>query len=143
MTRSILILAAAAALLAGCGGGSDKAGGSGGEVDVLRLANANDEPGELEAYAREVKRVSGGHVRIEFVNEYRHDSDDTDPEPGIIADVRSGKIDLAWVGARALRAQGVSALDPLIVPFAVTDYDTEQRVLADPVARTMLGAVDR
>src|SRR4051812_4407268 len=105
MTRSILILAGAAALLAGCGGGgSDKAGGSGGNVHVLRLANANEEPGELEAYAREVNRLSDGRVRIEFVNDYRRDAKDADAEPGIIADVRAGKIDLAWVGARAFDA---------------------------------------
>src|SRR3954454_14939698 len=106
MTRSILILAGAAALLAGCGGGgSDKAGGSGGNVHVLRLANANGEPGELEAYAREVKRISDGRLVIKFVNDYRRGA--ADPEPGIIADVRNDKIDLAWVGARAFKAEGV------------------------------------
>lgn len=139
--RYVTILAAAAALLAGCGGQpTDKAGGKGGDVRVLRLANANDQPDELAAYAQEVKRISGGRLRIEFANNWR--SGTADSEPGILDDVRAGKVDLAWVGARSFKAEGVKEFDPLIAPFEVTDYDTEQRVLADPVAREMLDAVD-
>src|SRR4051812_5465725 len=107
MTRRSLIAVTAAALIAGCGGQtSDKNGGKGGDVGVLRLANANDEPGGLEAYAREVKRASGGRLVIQFVNGYRHGA--ADPEPGIIADIRDGRIDLASVGARAFKGEGVS-----------------------------------
>jgi TRAP-type C4-dicarboxylate transport system substrate-binding protein len=137
----LLIVLAAAAVLAGCGGQSyDKAGGHGGHVRVLRLANANQERGELDAYAREVERVSGGRLRIQFVNDYGNGAQNA--EPGIIADVRAGKIDLGWVGARAFSAEGLKAFDPLIAPFEVTTYDTEQQVLADPVARKMLDAVN-
>jgi len=142
MRRTGLTILASAALLAGCGGQTvDKAGGKGGDVRILRLANANDEPGELAAYAREVKRLSGGRLRIEFANNWRRGPNDA--EPGILDDIRAGKVDLAWVGARAFKAEGVKAFDALIAPFQVTDYDTEQRVLTDPIARNMLAAVDR
>lgn len=135
------LLAAALALNACGDGATDKAGGDAGEgVQVLRLANANDQPYELEAFAREVRSVSNGRLRIRFVNAWG--SRTSDAEPGILDDVRAGKVDLAWVGARAFRAAGVTALDPLIAPFAVTDYDSEQRVLSSPVTGRMLGAVD-
>jgi TRAP-type C4-dicarboxylate transport system substrate-binding protein len=144
VTRRLAVAVALATFAAGCGGApSDKAGGARGAVRVLRLANANTVPGPLAAYADEVERESDGRLRIAFINDYRREVNDADAEPGIIADVRAGKIDLAWVGARALKAQGVSELDPLIAPFAVTDYNTEQRVLLGPLAHTMLDAVDR
>jgi TRAP-type C4-dicarboxylate transport system substrate-binding protein len=60
--------------------------------------------------------------------------------PGILDDVRAGKIDLAWVGARAFSAAGVTAFDPLIAPFAVTDYATEERVLRSAVAADTMEA---
>ena len=143
VTRHLLAAVAVLALglVSGCGGeSSDKAGGKGGDVRVLRLANANAEPGELAAYAEEVERVSDGRLKIEFLNDYRRSAEDA--EPGILDDVRAGKVDLAWVGARAFAAEGVDAFDPLIAPFQVTDYETEQQVLADPAAREMLDAVD-
>ena len=63
--RNLVAILAATALLVGCGGQpADKAGGKGGDVRVLRLANGNDQPGELAAYAREVKRLSGGRLVI-------------------------------------------------------------------------------
>jgi TRAP-type C4-dicarboxylate transport system substrate-binding protein len=107
---------------------------------VLRLANANDQPYELEAFAREVRSVSNGRLRIEFVNNWR--SSTRDAEPGILDDVRAGKVDLAWVGARAFRAAGVTAFDPLIAPFAVTDYEAERRVLTGPIGKRMLEGAD-
>jgi TRAP-type C4-dicarboxylate transport system substrate-binding protein len=106
---------------------------------VLRLANFNSDPFELEPFAREVERASRGRLRIEFANAWRRG--ESDAEAGVLDDVRDGRVDLAWVGARAFRAEGVSAFDALIAPFEVTDYATERRVLTSPVARTMLDAV--
>jgi TRAP-type C4-dicarboxylate transport system substrate-binding protein len=149
MARSFpsrIVLAAllgAALLLAGCGGGeTDKAGGAAGrEPRVLRLANFNPVPGELEPFAREVERASQGRLRIEFVNDWR--KGEPDAEPGVLDDVRAGKVDLAWVGARAFKAEGVRALDPLVAPFEVMDYATEAKVLGSPIAGEMLDAVDK
>jgi len=146
MRRGLAAILGVGALVGGCGDAStDKAGGKAGDVRVLRLANANDNVGELAAFAREVERASGGLLRIRFLNDYRRGDpgDRGDAEPGILDDVRAGKIDLAWVGARAFKAEGVDAFDPLIAPFAVMDYETQQRVLTNPVAADMLDAVGR
>jgi TRAP-type C4-dicarboxylate transport system substrate-binding protein len=138
---SLILLAVLAGPLAGCGQVEvDKTGGAAArETRVLRLANANDNPLEMQAYADAVVRASDGRLRIEFANNWR--SGDPDYEAGIFDDVRAGKVDLAWVGVRAMRAEGVSELDPLIAPFAVTDYATERTVLRSRVAATMLDGV--
>jgi TRAP-type transport system periplasmic protein len=107
----------------------------------VRLLNANSAPGELEPYARAVERASKGRLRIQFVNEWRRG--EPDAEPGILDDVRAGKADLAWVGARAFRAEGVTAFDALIAPFAVTDYATEEALLRSSLAGEMLDAVGK
>jgi TRAP-type C4-dicarboxylate transport system substrate-binding protein len=146
MARSVslaALLGTAAVVVAGCGGAtSDKAGGDAArQPRILRLANANSGPGELESYARAVDRASHGRLRIEFVNQWRRG--EPDAEPGILSDVRAGKVDLAWVGARAFHAEGVGAFDPLIAPFEVTNYATEQRVLAGPLGGVMLDTVGK
>jgi hypothetical protein len=124
----------------GCGSeGSDKAGAKGGDVRVLRLANANEAPEELAVLADEVERASGGRLRIEFENGWRLGR--ADAEPGIVDNVRAGKIDLAWVGARAFKAEGVDAFEPLVAPFAVTDHETELAIVSGPAGRAMLDAV--
>jgi TRAP-type transport system periplasmic protein len=136
-------LVAVAALAGACGHAtSDKAGGATSrEVRVLRVANANPAAGELEPYARAVERASGGRLRIEFVNGWRQG--EPDAEPGILDDVRAGKVDLAWVGARAFRAEGVTAFDALVAPFVVSDYATEEAVLKSAIAGKMLDAVGK
>ena len=146
MRNPRIVLAAVSAgalLLVGCGGvGTDKAGGAAArDVRVLRLANFNPVPGELEPFAAAVERASHGRLRIEFVNDWR--KGEPNAEPGVFDDVRAGKVDLAWVGARAFKAEGVSTFDPLVAPFVVTDYATEEKVLTSPIAATMLDAVDK
>ena len=133
----LAVLVAVAALAGACGHAtSDKAGGATSrEVRVLRVANANPAPGELEPYARAVERASGGRLRIEFVNGWRQG--EPDAEPGILDDVRARKVDLAWVGARAFSAEGVTAFDALIAPFVVSDYATEEAVLKSAIAGKM------
>jgi TRAP-type C4-dicarboxylate transport system substrate-binding protein len=134
-------LVSVAAWLAACGHAeSNKAGGDiGRKPRVMRLLNFNSSPGELEPYARAVESASKGRLRIEFVNGWR--GRDPDAEPGVLDDVRAGKADLAWVGARAFRAEGVTVFDALIAPFAVTDYATEEAVVRSSMARELLDAV--
>src|SRR5262245_48918145 len=146
MTRTLtplvgIGLLATAALIGGCGS-VDKAGGEPPpHPRVLRLANFNPTPAELEPYAREVARLSKGRLQIECANDWRKDH--PRGEAGVIEDVRTGKVDLGWVGARAFKPKGIAAFDPLIAPFEVTNYATEEKVLRSPVAAEMLGEVDK
>src|SRR5436190_10669377 len=97
--RSASTLAAALLALTGCGGSaSDKAGGTHRKPVVLTMVNPSPTPGELQAFAHEVAKRSGGRMDIKFENAWR--AGEANFEPGLISDVRSGKADLGWVGTR-------------------------------------------
>ena len=107
-------------LLAGCGTKGDRAGGSiAARATVLTFA-AGD--GGLPGFADAVKRLSHGAIQVRF------------PKPGlklppdyeaqIIAQVRSGKADLGWVGSRAF-----PSFDPLTVPLLIDSYAFEAELL--------------
>jgi TRAP-type C4-dicarboxylate transport system substrate-binding protein len=134
-----LAAAAVASLLVGCSGAPDRTGGVGDdEPRVLRLANGNFLPGSLRAFADEVRRRSNGTLRIEFANEWRKGQ--VRYEAGIIDDVRRGKVDLGWVGARAWTALGVHSFDALLAPFLVDGHDLQRRAIAELGDEMLAGA---
>ena len=94
-------LAALALAVAACSGSSsDKAGGAEEqEPVVLTFASFTDDiQPQLRVFAEEVVRRSDGTLRIEFKPAWR--PGDPDAERGTIEDVKAGKADMAWVGAR-------------------------------------------
>ena len=128
---------------AGClGGGGTKAGG---DVQqhrtVLTMASAisGGQPGQLQAFADAVERVSGGTLRVQFAANWR--AGDLQQERDTIADVRTGKVDLAWVGARAWDWEGIKSFDPLLAPFLIDSHALEQRVFELGIPQRMLPAV--
>ncbi len=124
-------------IVAGCGSaGFDKAGGSHRTPVVLTMANGNFAPQELQAFADEVARRSGGALRIEFETNWRRG--ERDDETGLIRDVRAGKADLGAVGGRAWDAVGVTSLDALQAPFLIDSYALEQDVLDSAIPARML-----
>src|SRR5919198_6776056 len=136
----IALLVAVAVLTAGCFGGGGKAGGEGQKhTIVLTLANGTGDSSPLQPYADEVARLSEGSLRIDIRNGWR--SGDPSSERHLIADVRAGKADLGWVGARAWDGVGVLAFQALVAPFLIDSYALEQRVLESPLAGEMLAAI--
>jgi TRAP-type C4-dicarboxylate transport system substrate-binding protein len=124
-------------IVAGCGSvGFDKAGGSHRTPVVLTMANGNFAPQELQAFADEVARRSGGALRIKFETNWRRGQ--RDAETGLIRDVRAGKADLGAVGGRAWDAVGVTSLDALQAPFLIDSYALEQDVLESAIPARML-----
>ena len=63
---------------------------------------------------KNVEQSSGGTLKIEFVTEYA--PGDPHRESQVIADVRSGAIDLGRVGARAFDVNGYDEFQPLLAP---------------------------
>src|SRR5918912_1565427 len=145
--RTASPLAAAAALIAlalmvaACSGGSKAGGSSGKRTIVLTFANQirNEPPAQLAQFARAVDARSGGTIRIEFRNDWR--ARDRRQERDTIADVKRGKVDLAWVGARAWDWVGVRSFEPLVAPLLVDSYPIEQKVFERGIPQQMLSAV--
>lgn len=137
----VAAIVAMSAAVAGCGDDSNKAGGEeSSETTVLTLANPDDGPIDLDEYADEVENESGGSLRIQFENSWR--DGEADNEVGTIEDVRTGKVDMGSVGARAFDLVGVDTLQPLVAPFAIDSYALEREVLESPLATEMLAGVE-
>jgi len=137
VTRGLISAAVIALVLAGCGdSSSDKAGGSDREATVLKMANGNDEPWELQAFADEVAERSDGALRIEFASHWREDQ--RDYEAGLIRDVRTGRVALGVVGSRAWRAIGVKTFGALHAPFLIDSYALQRDVLDSRIPEEML-----
>jgi TRAP-type transport system periplasmic protein len=142
MTRTALTSVLAVAVLAGCGSqDSDRAGGAKPvKAKVLTMANVNGELGELEAFDEEVERVSGGRLRIKWLNEYGSGRDGI-AEVNLIRDVAAGKADLGWAGTRVFDELGVPAFNPLHAPMLIESYQLEEKVLGDGLVDPMLASL--
>jgi TRAP-type C4-dicarboxylate transport system substrate-binding protein len=142
---SALVACTLVVVAAACGGsGGDKAGGHEAQVAkpvgkpvVLTLVSVD----ELWAseFAAAVKRLSGGTIRIEL---RRGGSAIVDYERRLIENVRTGKADLASVGARAWDRLGVTSLRALVAPFLVDSLELQRRVLERPFVGRMLEGVE-
>src|SRR5215217_3255082 len=143
MTRTALISVLAVATLAGCGSDdSDRAGGTKPvEAKVLVMANANNAPDELEAFDDAVARVSGGRLRIKWLNEYGRGRDGN-AEVNLIRDVSAGKADLGWAGSRVFDELGDPAFNPLHAPMTIDSYALEEQVLSDDLVDPMLDSLE-
>jgi len=141
LVRFIACLAAMTSVVAACQSSSDKAGGSAHAPKVvLRFASAGGFPqGPVLAWIAAVERRSRGSIRIDLRQRWRRG--DPRGEEHTLGDLRGGRVDLAWVGARVFDRVGVKNFEPLLAPFLVDSYALEARVFADPlVRRTLLRA---
>jgi C4-dicarboxylate-binding protein DctP len=145
MLRLSFTLACWIVLLAatGCGGGpADKAGGAGSDkVTVLQIASGDNGGRDIDIFMRTVSELSHGKLQIH--ERERSHADDVDYERRIVQDVRSGRVAMAKVSARAWDAVGVDDFTPLVAPFAITSLAQQERVLRSPIAGEMLGSVRR
>ena len=139
----VAVGAAVMAVAAGCvGAGDDRAGGKP-EPTALTLTMANGlyRPEELQPFADEVARLSGGKMRIEFRDRWlgwpwRR------PESAVINDVAAGKADLGSVGSRAWDDVGVSSFNALHAPLLVDSYALQAEVLESGIPDEMLKALE-
>jgi TRAP-type transport system periplasmic protein len=140
---AVAVLAGLVLVLPACSGsGSDKAGGvEEQEPVVLKFASiTGSTPAQLQVFAEEVAKRSGGTLRIEFKAEWR--GGDPDAEIGTIEDVMAGKTDMAWVGARVFDRLDVTSFQALLAPLLVDSYELEARVFESGIPTSMLESVD-
>ena len=120
----------------------DRAGGAGlADPTVLTMAQPNDgaPPPQLVNWAEEVNRRSDGALEIEFASAWRHG--ETDYEAGTIEDVKDGKVDLAWVGARAFDTVGINSFQALLAPMLIDSYDLQGSVFEAGIPERMLAGL--
>ena len=143
---AFVVVVLGAGLAAGCGGSStDKAGGpEGDEPVVLTLANMDTDPTNIDSpdFIAAVERASGGSIHIAETHGWRSDAPLGEQEPRTIEDVRTGKVDLAVIPARAWDTVGVTSFQALVAPFLVDSADLERRVAESEVASRMLEGVE-
>jgi TRAP-type C4-dicarboxylate transport system substrate-binding protein len=139
--------------LAACGGstaeddgsadGANKAGAKPAEGRiVLTLASQiqGSPPAPIQAFADEVARRSNGAIRVRIVGDWQHGN--PHGEAATIEDVRAGKADLAWVGARVFDTVGVRDFQALLAPFLVDSQAVQQRVFEAGIPARMLDGLD-
>jgi TRAP-type transport system periplasmic protein len=142
-TGAVALAAALVVITPACSGGTKAGGKRGKRTIVLTMASqiSGGQPDQLVRLADEVAKRSGGTIRIAFKSNWR--AGDPHQEVDTIRDVTAGKVDLAWVGARAWDWVGVKTFDPLVAPLLIDSYPLEQAVFARGLPRRMLRGVGR
>lgn len=65
-----------------------------------------------------------------------------DAEQQLVREVAEGRVDLAWVGARAFRELGVHDLDALVAPMTLDSVPAQEAVLTTDLPDRMLSGLD-
>jgi TRAP-type C4-dicarboxylate transport system substrate-binding protein len=117
---------------------------AGGTIDtkdtVITLAEVyNGPPAQLTDWINEVHSLSHGSIRIDLKNSWR--AGEPDDEVQTVQDVKQGKADMAWVGARAMDRMGVTSFQALLAPMLVDSYDLESSVFHASIPTQMLAGV--
>jgi TRAP-type C4-dicarboxylate transport system substrate-binding protein len=140
------VLPVVAIVLVGCssGGGSSKSGGAretspaSGRPVALKFASSENSDA-VSAFKSEVERRSGGKLRLVPV---RYDDYATDEDQRIARDLRSGKLDVAFVASRAWESLGVNPFRALQAPLLVSSRTLLDRVTADrPIVSALMDAL--
>ena len=91
-------------------------------------------------FTDEVRRLSKGRIRIEFIPG-TGDDDPADASVRFAKQVRDGRYDLGVIEAPAWDELGVRSLQPLQAPFLITDQSLFKAVLDSPLADKMLAGL--
>jgi TRAP-type C4-dicarboxylate transport system substrate-binding protein len=118
---------------------------AGGNLDthptVLTLTEINDAPpAQLTAWITAVQDLSHGSIRIELKNSWH--ANEAGNEVQMVRDVKRGKVELAWVGARVMDRVGVTSFQALLAPMLVDSYNLESSVFQDGMPAQMLTGVE-
>jgi TRAP-type C4-dicarboxylate transport system substrate-binding protein len=97
---------------------------------------------ELRWFSDEVQRLSGGAVRISFVNLWTT-ADNAREETSTMLGVMRNQADLGWAGTRAFGVLGVRSLDPLQAPMLFDEYTSLAAVVSDELMHEMMAPLER
>jgi TRAP-type C4-dicarboxylate transport system substrate-binding protein len=129
-------------LLAGCAASTPVGAGVRSHVSprVLTFANGNDDVSlPLIDWSSQVRKSSGGTLTIDFKSSWRLGQSNS--ERGALQDVKAGKVDMAWIGARAFDKVGVRSFQALLAPLLVDSYALESKVFEEGIPDRMLTGI--
>jgi TRAP-type C4-dicarboxylate transport system substrate-binding protein len=138
----VALALAALVAVAGCGGSHSKAGAQkrAEHPAVLRLDNGGGAHDPVGMWAQEVETLSHGKLKV-------YPGRDIDPTPDverrIVAQVRSGHIGFALVGARVFDRVGDRDFQALAAPMLIDSYGLEAKVFASQIPQQMLESTRR
>ena len=138
---SAVALGALLVTFAGCEPRDRAGGGADQDVTVLSFAQPNDgvPPEQLVLWAQQVSDLSDGSLEIEFDNGWR--LGEPTYESATVDDIRAGKVDLGWVGARSLDRAGITSFEALLAPMLVDSQDLQAKVFEEGIPAEMLDEV--
>jgi TRAP-type C4-dicarboxylate transport system substrate-binding protein len=142
-STTAFLLIAIIAVVGGCrSGDEDKAGNeTGGRSVELVVVNHDGGHKDVTAWAEAVKRLSNGSITIRTSNNWRQG--ESNYERATLGDVRSGRVKLAVVTARAYDEVGVTSFQPLVAPLLIDDAQLERRVLLSDIGRHALEGTEK
>lgn len=145
MTRLVRAQAAVAALLllaTGCEAAADKAGGRTVEL-VLATIDGDVDPAAVPgpaAFVQQLEELSGGQLRVKVITEFG--GGQADAESQLVAAIADGELDGGWPATRAFAGAGIRGMEAVEAPLAVTSYDAQRALLAEPAATALLDQLE-
>lgn len=155
--RALSVLSVVAVTTSGCGGSTATSATSSPSLAALPSASESALPAPESAVVRMavVPGLADAHVEAfldqlgsadsPIIMQPYHDIDvqlTLGAEQDIIRAVADGSVELGWVGARAFRELGVSALDPLIAPMLLQSTEAQRAVLTSDLPAEMLAGLE-
>lgn len=130
---------AALLLVPACGVAPGTKAGGGPAPVTLRMADAyaalRYEPAVADFVTR-LEKSSGGQLRVRVAHRWGNFAPDAEQQ--VVRAVAAGRVDLAWVGTRALDTLGVRDFRALDAPLLIDSYALEREVVASDVPGRML-----
>jgi TRAP-type C4-dicarboxylate transport system substrate-binding protein len=109
------------------------------EVVTLDFANTQDDlfP-QIQSVLVNAREIAGGSLDFEPLNRYAFGASGYSGAEGVVVeDVRSGEIEMGWVGARAL-----PGFEPLLAPLLVDSYELQFELFERGIPQGMFGDPD-
>jgi TRAP-type C4-dicarboxylate transport system substrate-binding protein len=141
-TIGVALALAMTACTASSGAQGDKAGGLTSTVTLtMGVTDPKGRPTTptIEFFLNQVVELSKGSIRLEI--SWNAGEGTTDGEQFIARKVKSGALDLGWIGSRAWDTEGVTSLQALQAPFLITDNKLLTAVMSSPMATDMLAGL--
>jgi TRAP-type C4-dicarboxylate transport system substrate-binding protein len=141
-TVGVVLALAMAGCSAASGASGDKAGGSTSTVSLtMGVTDPKGRPTTptIEFFVDQVAEQSKGSIRLDVL--WNAGEGSIDPEQAIARKVKSGALDLGWIGSRAWDTEGVTSLQALQAPFLITNNKLLSAVVTSPMAGEMLAGL--